>query len=246
MLIGRAFLLFSGVLLLLGVLRTHILPENQSFRLMMIIGCIFFIMGVGLEFPFYPLMFPFAVYGICLQAVGLLLFGAGVFMSIRRLYNQARMDSLTGVYNRSWGQRRLTSYVKQAERYNEVLSIIFIDIDDLKRVNDTFGHQAGDQVIRVIIDIVQQNTRKNDMLIRYGGDEFILVLPGIYRQGADLLNARLQEIIARTQIIPGQRISFSSGVATYPEDGRSAEALIKQADQRMYQEKLMIDKCNHR
>jgi TonB family protein len=153
-------------------------------------------------------------------------------------------DHLTGLFN-----RRLVSQVLEDWWYDllapgEKLSLIMIDLDRFKEVNDTYGHLAGDDVLRAIAEILLKHFRDQDVVARYGGDEFVMVLPGAPASEAAAICERARRAISEHRFISQQEgvpievpVSFSIGVACFPEDGRSGTGLLQQADDRLYQEK---------
>ena len=156
------------------------------------------------------------------------------------LQEQAIRDSLTGLYNRRYMEEALTRECARAARKNEPLSIVMVDIDGLKKFNDTYGHDVGDQAIKIFADQLKLMTRKEDIACRYGGDEFLVIL---YNTNMENALKRVEEW--RTKVnnisIPYQgrslRISFSAGVATYPTDGKSIDEIVKEADKALYRQK---------
>lgn len=142
-------------------------------------------------------------------------------------------DKLTGISNRSKWDIELGRWIAYANRYETPLSIIFFDIDDLKSINDMYGHLAGDKVIVEVTDIVRGAIRGCDVFARWGGDEFTLLLPHTDRQQALLLADRLQSVIAGHTFDAIGRVSCSFGLATAQKD-ESAEALTERADRLLY------------
>ena len=152
------------------------------------------------------------------------------------LRDLALTDSLTGLANRRAYEERIEEELLRAQRMGRSLALILLDVDHLKQMNDTFGHAAGDQLLRAVADVLRSRTRGIDLAARLGGDEFILLLPETDRTGAMVALERLMEGIAE-QRIQGQPIQISAGVAVYPDDGRTEEALRKHADDDLYQAK---------
>lgn len=154
-------------------------------------------------------------------------------------------DSLTGCYNKGYLNERLPKEIKYALRYEHPLSLIICDIDHFKEVNDTFGHQAGDEVLKQFTHCIQKSFReKIDWLARYGGEEFILVLPETDVNGAGVLAERLREKITQLKTTIDNKniaISASFGVTGFghPKTALtiSAETMIAKADQLLYQAK---------
>ncbi|MFO8082764.1 MAG: diguanylate cyclase [Desulfobacterales bacterium] len=154
-------------------------------------------------------------------------------------------DPLTGCYNKGYLNERLPKDIKYALRYRHPLSLILCDIDHFKNVNDTFGHQAGDVVLKRFTDCIKQSCRfKLDWLARYGGEEFILILPETDVEGAGTLGERLRNNISRLKIIfDNQEISITASFGITGFDHQktikkiSSEALISKADQLLYQAK---------
>ena len=124
----------------------------------------------------------------------------------------------------------------RAQRMGRSLALLLLDVDHLKQMNDTFGHAAGDQLLRAVVDVLRSRTRGIDLAARLGGDEFILILPETDRAGAMVARERLMEGIAE-QRIHGQSIQISAGVAVYPDDGRTEKDLRQNADDDLYQNK---------
>ncbi len=143
-------------------------------------------------------------------------------------------DHLTGIPNR----RSLFSFaekeMEQARRYNTPLSIIMVDVDGFKQLNDRYGHLVGDEVLKEVARYLRRGIRGADMVGRYGGDEFLVVLPMTDKASAQTVARRLQKGYQSHQGASG----FSVGLATYPEDGQTFEALIQVADRAMYADKL--------
>jgi len=129
----------------------------------------------------------------------------------------------------------------RASRKQLSVGLIMLDVDDFKRINDTYGHAAGDAVLRELGNILLEHVRGEDVPSRYGGDEFIIVLPDasreVTRERADRLceHARNVNIQLDEQALP--RITLSAGVAAYPDDGSTAEAVLKAADDALYRAK---------
>lgn len=154
----------------------------------------------------------------------------------------AAIDDLTGVYNRRYFFEQLEREVAEARRYNGRLAILLVDLDGLKRLNDRFGHWAGDQALRAVAQRLVLSSRGADVVARLGGDEFALILPRTGRQGAQELALRLAEAIAAQTLDVGHgprlELSVSCGVAAFPVDGDDIEALLQAADASMYTAKL--------
>ena len=162
--------------------------------------------------------------------------------SLRRVYEAALRDALTGVYNRKYLEERLDAEIAFATRHNTRLALIIQDVDFFKKVNDTYGHLAGDAVLRAMGQLLNQSVRAEDLVARYGGEEFVLVLRGVDRAGAWNLAERLRQTIASHVVYYENlhiHITSSAGVAELEECGaqRTKAALLALADSRLYQAK---------
>ena len=146
-------------------------------------------------------------------------------------------DELTGLPNRRLFADRLSIALATARRKNACLALVMLDLNGFKRINDTLGHEMGDQVLREVARRLRENVRSSDTLARLGGDEFILVATGLVdAHGADrivesVFHALEQPIILDGQVLP---VAASVGLSTYPNDGEDAIKLLRIADQRMY------------
>jgi len=160
--------------------------------------------------------------------------------SEQELSQMAYYDQLTGLPNRILFQERLEQAIRAAEAGGWKLGIAFLDLDSFKSVNDTMGHDQGDRFLAEAAHILSRATRARDMLARFGGDEFILLLNHIQSQEElSRIMDRIMEVIQKPIVMDGHEffVSVSAGLALYPEDGREPEELIKHADTAMYSAK---------
>ena len=153
---------------------------------------------------------------------------------------QAQHDELTGLENRAAILSRLSQEIRAAASLGSRLGVIYIDLDSFKGTNDTFGHAAGDAVLREVAQRMLAGVRRSDAVARLGGDEFVVVLPGIAaRSDAYRIASQLVANLSRPVLFGGHELATgaSAGVSLYPVDGEDAETLLKAADARMYQKK---------
>ncbi|MRW88656.1 EAL domain-containing protein [Duganella sp. FT80W] len=159
-----------------------------------------------------------------------------------RMLHLAHHDTLTGLPNRSLIADRLEMTIAQAQRNGGAVLVAFIDLDGFKLVNDGLGHNAGDELLKVVADRMSGCLRASDTVGRFGGDEFVLLLPepGEVVDAAPVLE-RVREAVLQSISVCGQevQVSCSIGVAVYPDDGRDAETLLMNADAAMYRAKDM-------
>jgi len=166
----------------------------------------------------------------------------------RQLYDASTRDGLTRLYNRKYATRRLAEEFAYAQRHGTPLGVALFDLDHFKRVNDTFGHQAGDGVLRVVAAQVQKTIRAEDVLSRYGGEEFLVLVRGIERKNVVVLAERIRKGVAGLSI-PWEsqtlKVTVSIGVASLSECGPAPtpEALVKLADERLYEAKAAGRNC---
>ena len=152
------------------------------------------------------------------------------------------LDSLTGLYNSRYLYDTLVREYNRCERFTLKLSLVMLDIDNFKEVNDTFGHQRGDKVLKEVGKLLQATLRGYDFGVRYGGDEFMIVLSQNTAIGAHIVGERIRSIIEDSPLLKelngGNSITVSVGVATYPDDTTGGyEALISKVDHALYQAK---------
>ena len=151
-------------------------------------------------------------------------------------------DHLTGVSNRVHFMQRFESEIRRTENYGQPIALFILDIDGFKAVNDTYGHYAGDQVIKRLADIIQMSTRSSDLVGRYGGDEFMVLMASSNAEQAQMYANNLRERIAVTDIqIPGLdapiRLTISVGLAVYPSNGLTTTELLQAADSALLEAK---------
>ena len=142
----------------------------------------------------------------------------------------AYTDPLTGAGNRRLLNERLAYEIARHGRHRRPLSVVVMDLDGFKRVNDRFGHAAGDEVLRDVAAALKATVRDQDTVVRQGGDEFCVLAPETARGDADRLAARLEEAVARG-VVGLEGVSASVGFAVYPTDGLDAVALLEHADE---------------
>jgi len=168
--------------------------------------------------------------------------GASVGREQRRARDAAirmsTIDQLSGLFNRTYFFSALEREIARGDRSGRAFCLVMLDLDDLKAVNDRYGHLAGDQVLRSVADTVRGGVRKIDVAARYGGDEFVALLPETDPTGGWVLAEKIRQTVSE-QGMPGidPVPTISVGVVSYPADGRSADALLVSADRAMYASK---------
>jgi diguanylate cyclase (GGDEF)-like protein len=156
--------------------------------------------------------------------------------------DKANTDSLTGLNNRHYLQHMAQTYVDRALADNSPLSVFLFDIDNFKHYNDTHGHDEGDQLLAELSGLVRSVTRKNSVIIRYGGEEFLVMLPGISKKDASVYAERFRERVASHPFPHSEDqllgcVSISGGIASFPADGETIFKVIQHADKALYQAK---------
>jgi diguanylate cyclase (GGDEF)-like protein len=162
---------------------------------------------------------------------------AAVAVNKAQLWDMAVTDSLTGLYDRRYFMVKLQEEVLRAERCGKPLSVVMADLDRFKKINDTYGHDAGDRALEAIAKFFQKNIRDVDAVARYGGEEFVMLIPDADQSAAFSLAQRLRQELAKVNLDDLPPITMSLGIAAYPSDGTDIEELIKKADAAMYEAK---------
>jgi diguanylate cyclase (GGDEF)-like protein len=151
-------------------------------------------------------------------------------------------DGLTGLYNYRYFKRRLEDEFLRASRYNHSLSLVLLDVDHFKNFNDTLGHPAGDVALKTVAQILQSSIRKTDIAVRYGGEEFCVILPETDMDSAYVFAERLRKQIHAhhfegEEVQPGGSLTISVGMASCPQDADSPKVLLNKADSALYEAK---------
>lgn len=160
-----------------------------------------------------------------------------------RLYSLAITDSITKLYVHRYFQLRLEEEVARSRRYNSTISLLMCDIDHFKPINDNYGHQQGDAILKEVSKILRKNVRNTDIAARYGGEEFAIILPETTQADAKIVAERIRRDVSQfdfPSIIPGQpplKVSISIGVAGFPLNADNKDQLIQKADSSLYKAK---------
>ena len=187
---------------------------------------------------------------LCFFAVACVVLCVGQLQCLRRMRHDTRekiemmtfVDELTGVYNYRYLEQRLTEELQRAKRHSSPLSVIYIDFDSFKLVNDTFGHETGNTVLQRVAQSARTSARGEDFVGRLGGDEFLIVLPQTDGAGALIAAERIKKKLDAMELVAstGERldfITFSMGIASYPASAETKDDLIRAADEAMYRAK---------
>jgi len=181
-----------------------------------------------------------------LQMLIMLANQAGLAIENSQLYERtvlrAHLDSLTNLWNHGYFQYLLQEELERSKAVKVPLSLIAIDIDDFKVYNDTLGHQSGDRILKELAYLLRNQSRKMDFVCRYGGEEFMVILPQTDKREGYLIAERLRQDIAKhsfshEEIMPHKRLTVSIGLSTFPEDGSTPAELIAFSDKTLYEAK---------
>jgi len=167
------------------------------------------------------------------------------FRRVKRMLEiNAMRDTLTGLYNRYYFEERVKEELLRSERTSQSLAILLCDVDNFKSINDTRGHQAGDEALRKVSEAVQEATRAIDLVSRWGGDEIVVVMSNVERAGILIAADRIRKKVCNIVGDPNLPLDLSIGVALYPEHGRTTDELIRMADRALYIAKRGGDKVH--
>jgi len=163
------------------------------------------------------------------------------FQRFSSIQNIAIYDTLTGLYNRRYFEERLGIDAQKSFYSGTSLSLVMVDIDHFKKINDTFGHTEGDQILHKISSLLKTSVRKKDTVARYGGEEFIIILPEAGLEESFIIAERIRRLVENTSFEAGQaqiNLTLSLGISNFPSHrAKSKEELVKMADQALYDAK---------
>jgi diguanylate cyclase (GGDEF)-like protein len=165
---------------------------------------------------------------------------ADIRYAVDKIKQVSDTDDLTGTYNMRAFSAMLQRSFRQSVRYGHALSVVMIDSDNLKQINDTHGHESGNRLLQHLVRCIREQLRGSDVMARFGGDEFIVLLPETGNKGALEMAERIRKAIeiSRFDVRTGDtNITVSLGVASYPEDGGNLDVILDKADKAMYRAK---------
>ena len=165
---------------------------------------------------------------------------------ISKLEKEAMHDGMTGLLNNRFFNKRLTEEIERSNRYKDSITLLFLDLDKFKRINDTHGHQFGDLVIKSTCKIIENNVRNIDIVSRYGGEEFCVLLINAKKESCLKTANRIRSQIEAHNFTDGkidEKMTISIGMAEYPLNAEDLEGFIKFADDAMYQAKQNGRNC---
>jgi len=169
-----------------------------------------------------------SVADICAAAIQ----NARYFERVRQM---AYMDGVTGIFNRRYFELRIAEEMARSRRHGLIFSVIMVDIDHFKQLNDDFGHLVGDEVLRQVSSILTQQLRKSDVLSRYGGEEFAIITPETDLDSAQAVSDKLRRVVESWHFPGVERpVTISAGVAEFPAQGGTRDDLVKAADEALY------------
>ena len=172
--------------------------------------------------------------GLFAKQIELAITIADLFQAVKE---QAITDGMTGLYNRRYFEEYIKKETIRAMRQNQKFTVIGLDLDHLKQINDTYGHNYGDIAIKTIAEVLKSNARSIDIAARMGGEEFNLILPGVDIEGGCIAAERIRKAIEAVELEKIGHITASLGVATYPDQSDDLEELLELTDQAMYESK---------
>jgi len=155
----------------------------------------------------------------------------------------ALVDSLTGLFNKRYYDIAVRKEYKKALRFNQIFSLFLLDLDDFKKVNDIKGHLFGDEVLANFGKFLSYSSREEDIICRYGGEEFIVILPETTGDGALMYAERIRGMLKENAFFKKHKISFSGGISTFPYNGKDLEELFKSVDKSLYAAKYAGKDC---
>ena len=159
---------------------------------------------------------------------------------VKKLSSEAMHDGMTGLLNHRYFEKRLNEEIERSERYQQNFSLLFLDLDKFKRINDTYGHQFGDYVLKQTSKIIQKSVRNIDVVSRYGGEEFSVILVNANRNDAHKTAERIRKEIEFNEFIDGdvkEKLTISIGIGIYPTDANNFNGIISFSDRKMYKAK---------
>lgn len=168
--------------------------------------------------------------------LGILIYIITIDYFIKRLIDSSFSDSMTGLNNRRIMNQELQKEIERSTRYGHPISVIFLDIDYFKKINDQYGHATGDKVIIQIAKLIKDNLRKTDFVSRWGGEEFLILCKSTTLQGAEMISQKLHHIFNSTEIITDSKVTCSFGIASW-NVGDTVDSLISRADLALYKAK---------
>lgn len=186
--------------------------------------------------------FPYGIFDWSTQISRMILMAitglltVAVIREIGHISRLAGTDSLTGIFNRTYFELRIEQEVHRARRYRRDLTLVMVDIDHFKHINDTLGHEFGDQALIKVTQYLKRGLRGSDILFRHGGDELAVLMPETSAYDAHLILQRVNQAL-HDRRIKGQQLTISAGIAALPADAGDATRLVKVADKRLYDAK---------
>lgn len=229
----------AGIVFFLVLVRLYLVYNRMAAMKVMLVGIALITIGIVLNLIGDIFSLSWVMQNIVtnfFDASGAVVSAIGITILVRKLFQLTSTDSLTGCCNRWFFKTTLDAEIARAKRNNSQLSLMFIDLNKFKMVNDQMGHPVGDSLLQKLAGELKSNVRVWDIVARWGGDEFVVLFPQTDYATASALSARIESIINGPGG-GGALFAISVGLATYPQDGTNADTLISVADQRMYENK---------
>ncbi|MBA7588789.1 hypothetical protein ES708_30858 [subsurface metagenome] len=172
-----------------------------------------------------------------LELLGIISAQAAISLANAKLFDLATTDGLTKLFVHRYFHLLLDQEIQRSRRHSQPVSLVMMDIDNFKDVNDTYGHQLGDEVLRSVAGAIKKSSRAVDVVARYGGEEFVLILPETDTEGALIAAEKIRRLVEEQEIShEGEKlhVTISLGIATFPLPAGEKDILIKFADEAMY------------